>query len=57
MRFLRRRGVIHNPSPAAFAELGGRGLWVTPSGRFLHLLELSPWVIISQLSRTVKDGH
>jgi hypothetical protein len=50
-------GVIHSPSPAAFAEHGGRGLWVTPSGRFFYLLELPSWVIISQLSRTMEDSH
>jgi hypothetical protein len=45
------------PIPAAFAERGGRGLWVTPSGRFFYLFELSPRVIISQFPGTVKDGY
>ena len=50
-------GVIHSQSPAAFVEHGGRWLWVTTSSCLFHLFELPPLVIISQLSRAVKDGQ
>jgi len=54
-------GVIHSHSPAAFAEHGGKWLWVTP---FLlrrlfscYFHEFPLFVIIGQFSRAVEDGH
>ena len=54
-------GVIHSHSPAAFAEHGGKWLWVTP---FLlrrlfscYFHEFPLFVIIGQFSRAVEDGQ
>ena len=56
-RLFFRVGVIHNQSPSAVAERGGRWLWVTPSGCLLYSYEISLVVIIGKFSWAMEDGQ